>query len=153
MVVCTLLMTFFITLYNLRQDSLWNDEAWTAWAVRSLYIHDTLERVRGDVHPPLYFLVLSGLGRLTGDSVLALRWPSALFGLIGLAATYAIGKRLFDSRTGLMALVILATHSFLCITPVKCGCTACCWRWGHWRLCFIGAGGHGPRCGVPSCMG
>lgn len=112
MVVCTLLMTFFITLYNLRQDSLWNDEAWTAWAVRSLYIHDTLERVRGDVHPPLYFLVLSGLGRLTGDSVLALRWPSALFGLIGLAATYAIGKRLFDPRTGLMALVILATHSF-----------------------------------------
>lgn len=49
---------------------------------------------------------------LVGDSEFALRLPSALFGLIGMAATYAVGKHLFDRRTGLIAVVILGTTSF-----------------------------------------
>lgn len=107
-----LLLAFWIATSDLQRDSLWNDEAWTAWAIQPPYIRDTLERVRSDVHPPLYFLILNGWTRVVGDSVLALRLPSALFGMIGLAATYALGKHLFDRRTGLMALILLATTSF-----------------------------------------
>ncbi|MEZ4667150.1 MAG: glycosyltransferase family 39 protein [Anaerolineae bacterium] len=113
MVLCgILLLAFLIMVWGLQQDSLWNDEAWTAWAIRSPYLYTILERVRGDVHPPLYFLVMGALNHMSGDSVLALRWPSALFGMLGLAATYAAGRRLFNRRTGVAAVVVLASHSF-----------------------------------------
>ncbi len=107
-----ILIAFLIATVDLRRESLWNDEAWTAWAVRSPYIRDMLQRVEADVHPPLYFLLLGGLGRFAGDSELALRWPSALFGMVGLAATYAMGKHLLDWRTGIIALILLGTASF-----------------------------------------
>ncbi len=107
-----LLIAFLIATVDLRRESLWNDEAWTAWAIRSPYVRDMLQRVEADVHPPLYFLMVGTLGRFAGDSVLALRWPSTLFSLIGLAATYALGKQLFDRRTGIIALVLLGTASF-----------------------------------------
>jgi hypothetical protein len=71
-----------------------------------------LARVRGDVHPPLYFALLYGWVRAAGEPVYALRLLSVLFGMIGLAATYAVGRRLFDPATGLIALVILGTASF-----------------------------------------
>lgn len=107
-----LLIAFLIATSDLRHDSLWNDEAWTAWAIRSPYIRDILQRVEADVHPPLYFLLIGIPQRFTGDSVLALRWPSALFCIIALAATYALGKQLVDRRTGLIALGLLGTASF-----------------------------------------
>lgn len=105
-------VAFFIAGYHLRQESLWADEAWTAWAVRSPYIRDVIGRVQSDVHPPLYFLLLYGWVRLAGDSALALRLFSTLAGSIGLVATYAVGARLFDRRTGLIAMVILGSASF-----------------------------------------
>jgi len=107
-----ILVAFGIVTADIQRDSLWNDEGWTVWAVYSPYLADMFARVRGDVHPPFYFLVLYGWVRLTGESVYTLRLLSALFGMIGLAATYAVGKKLIDRPTGLMALVILGTASF-----------------------------------------
>lgn len=104
-----LLIIFFISLSDLRRESLWNDEAWTAWAVRSPYVRDTLERVQADVHPPLYFMLIDGWTQVMGESVFALRVPSALLGLLGLAATYAVGAALFDRPTGLIAVVLMGT--------------------------------------------
>ncbi len=107
-----LLAAFAIILTGLGRESLWNDEAWTAWAVRSPYIAETLARVRDDVHPPLYFLLLDGWTLAAGESVYALRLPSAWFALIALAAVYAIGRRCFGGAAGLIALALLATASF-----------------------------------------
>ncbi len=107
-----LLAAFAIILTGLGRESLWNDEAWTAWAVRSPYVVETLARVRDDVHPPLYFLLLDGWTLAAGESVYALRLPSAWFALVGLAAVYAIGRRCFGGAGGLIALILLATASF-----------------------------------------
>jgi hypothetical protein len=110
--VVIILAAFLVAGYHLQRESLWADEAWTAWAVRSPYIRDVIGRVQGDVHPPLYFLLLAGWARLAGDSALALRLFSALAGAAGLAATYALGTRLFDRRAGLIAMLILGSSSF-----------------------------------------
>lgn len=112
LVVLAIWAVFLITTVDLRRESLWNDEAWTAWAVHSPYVADTLGRVRADVHPPLYFLLIDGWTLAAGDSVYSLRLFSALWGMIGLAATYAVGVRLFDRWTGLIGLVVLGTASF-----------------------------------------
>lgn len=103
---------FLIVSVDLARDSLWIDEAWTDWAVQPYSLRDTLERVRADVHPPFYFLMMNSWVRVAGNSVYALRLPSALFGLLGLAATYALGRRWFDARTGLLAVILLGNASF-----------------------------------------
>jgi len=112
LVVLAIWAAFLIATVELRRESLWNDEAWTAWAVHSPYVADTLGRVRADVHPPLYFLLIDGWTLAAGDSVYSLRLFSALCGMIGLAATYAVGVRLFDRWTGFIGLVVLGTASF-----------------------------------------
>jgi len=123
-----LLLAFWIASDHLTRESLWDDEGYTIWFVhdegnppegivqsaqfirRSLT--DTLARVRADVHPPLYFLALDAWVLVTGESIYTVRLLSTFFGIVALAATYAVGKRLFDMQTGLIAVVVLATASF-----------------------------------------
>lgn len=110
--ICALFAVFWLALSGLRAESLWNDEAWTAWAVRSPYLADMLTRVRSDVHPPLYFALLDLWTLAAGESALALRWPSLASALLSAAVAYALGRRLFDGVTGLFALLILGTSGF-----------------------------------------
>ncbi|MBL8156470.1 MAG: glycosyltransferase family 39 protein [Anaerolineae bacterium] len=110
--VAVLLIVYGLALQGIGRESLWNDEAWTAWAVQPRDPRLTLERVRQDVHPPLYFLAMEGWTLVAGNSETALRLPSAWAVLIALVATYALGRRLFDHWTGLIALIVLGTASF-----------------------------------------
>lgn len=81
---------------------------------RGLYTNVTtmLQRVREDVHPPLYFALLDVWVMAVGESVMALRYFSVLAAMLGLAATYALGVRLFDRNVALLAVIILMTLSF-----------------------------------------
>src|SRR5260221_5037206 len=92
-----LLAVFALASYNLQRGGLWTDEAWTYWAVHDLpldppgqtasdmpgvlqtislrvkYLGDIVSRVAGDVHPPLYFVILTSWISVAGDSVYAVR--------------------------------------------------------------------------------
>lgn len=127
LIALILLSAFALAAAGIQRDSLWFDEAYTLYIVRDAerppdglastarFVWDSLrsavQRAREDVHPPLYFLLFDAWALLAGESVLAARLPSALSGLVGLAAAYALGKRLFDARTGLMAALLLGTAS------------------------------------------
>jgi mannosyltransferase len=110
--VLLLLGAFWLASSALDQQSFWGDEGWSMWAVRGQSPLETLRRVGDDVHPPLYFLLLDGWTALVGESVYGVRMLSLLFGMIGLAATFALARRLFDLHTGLAALGLLSTSSF-----------------------------------------
>jgi uncharacterized membrane protein len=107
-----LLVAFLIASWHLQRESLWDDEGWSLWAVQADSPVETLSRVQSDVHPPLYFVLLDSWVALAGESVYAVRFLSLLAGMVGLAASYALGKRLFDSAAGLTALALLATSGF-----------------------------------------
>ncbi|HEY4691114.1 MAG TPA: glycosyltransferase family 39 protein [Anaerolineae bacterium] len=87
---------------------LWFDEAWSAW-VAALPFDRMINAVAGDVHPPLYFVILWGLVHVLGDSMFVVRLPSALFSLASLALSLRIVERLQISGAfigfTLMALV------------------------------------------------
>jgi len=131
----TLLLTTFvllvligIALFGIQRESLWLDESWSAWIVYDeapdvdgvtdtlRYLRDaamtTLDRVRDDMHPPLYFFLLEGWTLLMGESEFVLRLPSVWMGLLGLAGIYALGKQWLHWRAGLYAVVILGTSGF-----------------------------------------
>jgi uncharacterized membrane protein len=122
-----LLALFGLFLVGLQRDSLWFDEAYTLYVVHDAgrppdgltdslrfvvgSLRAALERARADVHPPLYFVLMDGWILLAGESALAARLPSAWAALVGLAAVYALGRRLGGARAGLIALVVLGTAS------------------------------------------
>ena len=82
------------------------------WAVHTAAPSEMIARVAADVHPPLYFLALDGWVALVGESDVAARMLSAACAMLGLAATYAVGRRLFDRWTAWIALTVMGTASF-----------------------------------------
>lgn len=138
--VPALLFIFWLMLAGLGQESLWNDEAWSIWAVNGPW-SDTLHRVALDVHPPLYFMLLDGWLALTGQSAFAGRMLSVAAGLLGAAVVYALGRLLFDAWAGLIALVLLGSNSFFIYysreirmySLLLLAALACMWAYARWR--------------------
>ncbi len=61
-----------------------------------------------DVHPPLYSLIMLGWIQLFGDSEIAVRVPSLLFGMASLGIAFALARSWFGGRVALVALALLA---------------------------------------------
>lgn len=86
--------------------SLWYDETWyTLSGLRGEHLWRALLH---DVHPPLYALVLAVWVRLFGDSEIAVRLPSLLFGLGSIAVTYIWADRWLGRRVALLAAALMA---------------------------------------------
>lgn len=127
-IVFVLLVSAWVAVFHLDRDSIWYDEGFTAFVVfdetkspdgmRAMvrYVMDSainvFERARTDVHPLLYYALIDGWTLLMGEAAWLIRLPSVFFGVITLAATFALGRELFDHPTGLMAAVILGMSHF-----------------------------------------
>lgn len=61
------------------------------------------------VHPPLYLWLQAITGWAFGFSEFTARIWSAVFGVVGVLATYLLGRMLFSSRTGWLAAIVLMT--------------------------------------------
>lgn len=123
-----ILLVFGIILSELLAYSFWIDEGYTAWIIHDemrepdsiretvRFVRDsllnTVNYVRSDVHPPLYYLLLDVWTLLIGNSEFALRLPSAILATLSLAAIYALGRQLFNIKTGIIALILLGTSGF-----------------------------------------
>ncbi|MGD2143253.1 MAG: glycosyltransferase family 39 protein [Anaerolineae bacterium] len=59
-------------------------------------------------HEPLYHYAQGATVGLFGENWLGLRWPSFAFGLLGIAATYILVRRLFDSAVALLTIAWLS---------------------------------------------
>jgi 4-amino-4-deoxy-L-arabinose transferase-like glycosyltransferase len=103
-VLAMLLAAFLLRLHRLDAQSLWGDEMWSYYHTGHDSLGAVLESVRQDgVHPPLYYLVLRAWQPLAGESEYAIRYPSALFGTLAVAAIYALGRRMGGVGTGVIA--------------------------------------------------
>lgn len=109
--VLILVLAAALRFYRIDAQSLWNDEGNSArMAERSIGL--IVEGAAGDIHPPLYYLVLNVWRDLFGSSEAALRGLSAVFGLITVAFTYLLGRRLFETRVGLIGAFLAAVNPF-----------------------------------------
>jgi hypothetical protein len=81
----------------------WIDEA-TSLRQALLPFHQMIRTLAdGDVHPPLYHILLWLDIRALGTSELAVRMPSLVLGTLLISALYVTGRDLYDRRTGLVA--------------------------------------------------
>ena len=60
-----------------------------------------------DTQPPAYFVLLKGWGALGGDSEFSLKWLTVLLGVLVVPLTYALGRKLFNARVGLVAALFM----------------------------------------------
>ncbi len=106
-----LLLAAAFRIYHITQQSLWFDEAF-AWNI--VIQNDMFPRIRADTHPPLYYVVLRGWVMVASDSVLSLRYLSALISLLTVAFVYRVGieisllNRKFVPVAAILAALILA---------------------------------------------
>jgi len=102
------LLAFGLRLFRLDHQSLWVDEAISAYLTTLPPTQIMLNRANG-LHPPTYFLALAGWTALAGRSEFSLRFFSAGMGLLLVPLIYHVCYRLFDDpRTGLLAASLAA---------------------------------------------
>jgi mannosyltransferase len=106
-----LLLATGLRFYQINAQSLWNDEG-TSVALAQRDLATITRDAARDIHPPLYYWLLSGWVRLVGSSELAVRSLSALLGLLLVALTYATGRVLGAERLGLAASFLAAVNPF-----------------------------------------
>jgi len=106
--LAVILLAFGLRLFRLDYQSLWVDEATSAYLTTLPPAQIVLNRANG-LHPPTYFLALASWAALAGHSEFSLRFFSVAVGLLLVPLLYRVGRRLFDDpRTGLLAALLAA---------------------------------------------
>jgi len=107
-----------LRLVDLADRPLWYDEAIAILLARTgpaEIVQAALGSGAGtaaNVHPPFYFFLLWGWGRLLGDSVVAARILSGLCGIGAMVGIGLLAKEMFGHRTGWAASALLALAPF-----------------------------------------
>ena len=109
--VAILALAAGLRFFRLDAQSLWNDEG-TAAALAWRDLATIARNASDDIHPPLYYWLLSLWVRLAGDSEFALRSLSALMSVATVGLTMRLARRWFGSGTALLAGLLLAVSPF-----------------------------------------
>lgn len=106
-----LLLAAGIRLYFLSTESIDGDETFTRNVVVTP-VADSLDKVRQDlVHPPLYYLLLKSFIAVFGSSLAAIRTPSLIFSLAGIAALGVLYRKQEWRLPATLAAVLLALNT------------------------------------------
>jgi mannosyltransferase len=111
LLVAILLLALGLRFYRLGAQSLWNDEG-TSVAVAGRDLGTIAQDAANDIHPPLYYWLLSGWLRTFGSSEAAVRSLSALLGVALVALIYAVGRWTAGRWAGALAALLAAMNPF-----------------------------------------
>lgn len=98
---------FYLDAQCLEMDELFTAESMYAASWGELFSAWILP----DPHLPLYFSILKAWVGFFGDSEIQLRLPGAIFSVLALYASYALGKRVLRSQGALTIFVLLNAFS------------------------------------------
>lgn len=106
-----LLLTFFLGIYKITSESLWEDELYTLEDAK----RGVSELISGKVYflqLPAYPLFMHLWIHVFGISELALRFPSVIFGVLAVIVMFLFGKELYNDVTGLFGAFFLGISQF-----------------------------------------
>ncbi len=86
-----LLFGFALRLYRLGANSLWYDETVSVYLAQS-ELAELIRHTAGDIHPPLYYLLLHFWGRVAGWSEFAMAFVSLWFGVLLIALVLRVTR-------------------------------------------------------------
>lgn len=106
-----LLVAFATRLYRLGVASLWYDETVSVYLAQQDLV-ELLRHTAGDIHPPLYYILLHFWGRLAGWSEFAMAFVSFWFSIVLIALVYRIAREWFNTRIALIAAILIAISPY-----------------------------------------
>ncbi|MBI5929190.1 MAG: glycosyltransferase family 39 protein [Chloroflexi bacterium] len=109
--VLILLVAGFWRFHLLESQSLWHDEG-NSLRLAERSIPALIEASSHDIHPPGYYIGLKWWMFLAGKTEFGLRSFSAFWGLLGVAGTYALGRRLYGPLAASIAAALVAANPF-----------------------------------------
>ena len=111
--VALLGLAVYLRLHHLTYQSLWFDELFSVvFSHPDRTVADIVQTYAHDVHPLLFPLMVHLWLKLTATTELAARLLPALLGVAGVGAMLALGRRLADLETGVLAVLLLAVNAF-----------------------------------------
>lgn len=84
-------MGFVLRLYRLGANSLWYDETVSVVLAQS-ELAELIRHTAGDIHPPLYYVLLHFWGRVAGWSEFAMAFVSLWFGVLLVAVVWRVTR-------------------------------------------------------------
>lgn len=118
-IIPVLIFLFFVSLDGVNRYTIRRDELTTLGHIGALFekptpvpISYTLQSLTtySSDHAPLYYVLINIWGGAFEFNYFALRILSVWFGIIAIAGTYWLGRRLSDHNTGLFAALLLGTN-------------------------------------------
>ncbi|HYW41366.1 MAG TPA: glycosyltransferase family 39 protein [Bryobacteraceae bacterium] len=103
---------------RLTSRELWLDETYTAF-VATLPFPEVLRHTAGDMHPPLYWVLVWAWARLVGDGPAQLRLLSALLSLCASFGMLIVGRRFMGARAGCLAAILFAFSPMLFVYSLE----------------------------------
>ena len=104
-------ITIYLRLINIISEQLWEDEA-ISIAIAGSSFDNFWPVVIGDIHPPMYYLILRGWILLFGNSVFSCRLLSAVFSILTMPVLYLIGKEIKDEKLGMIIIFLYSISPF-----------------------------------------
>jgi 4-amino-4-deoxy-L-arabinose transferase-like glycosyltransferase len=103
-----LLLALALRIFHLRNESVSGDEAFSITLTRDPLGVMMHRLVLDLVHPPLHYLALRGWLATFGFGLFQARVLSVILGALTVVLLYLLAKYLFDSRTALLAALLMA---------------------------------------------
>ena len=98
-----------LRVYVLDYQSFWSDEVFSLVVTDpTLTFREFWDRVLTDTHPPIYYLLLRLSSAFLGESEIAARAPSALFGVLSLCVAVILSKSSLSPSSRIPFLLLLA---------------------------------------------
>jgi mannosyltransferase len=104
-------LAILLTFLFLGQKSLWWDEAFTVQVARMDWGNMWHILSQYEANQGLYYILLHLWMNLVGQSEFALRSISVIFALVTVVLVYIIGNKLFGSRVGIIAALLITINS------------------------------------------
>lgn len=104
LVIFIVILAAILRFFHLDYYSLWNDELFFIDLSKTA----TIFRTANSYHFPLAPLIIKLTTSFLGESDFVVRLPFAIFSVLSVFAIYLLGKRLFNSRIGVVAALLMA---------------------------------------------
>ncbi len=100
------ILAFALRLYKIEQKNMWFDEVYS-WNLSLDTPKDIIATASGDIHPPLFYIVLKGWTNIFSDSVYSMRMLSTLLSLASMVFLFGICKQIKITDKRILLVLLL----------------------------------------------
>jgi mannosyltransferase len=95
-----------LRIYDIDAKNMWFDEIYS-WKISNGSIVKIISETAGDIHPPLFYIVLKAWTFLFSDSIVSMRMLSVMLSIISMLVLYFISKKLLSNEIQRMLVLLL----------------------------------------------